>query len=169
MPEATGPLALDRAPNFRVVGVLHRQLVSAEQSWIVISLHRLKKRPGPHVQCNFCCCPSELGATEEIAKPDKEWVDLQAWTLPPAAQSLDARRVEFDRCESTLLKAESDLGFDASMAAMRPADVLRTTAHIAEESSGYPFSDPGGRVDFTQILSQLVLAAKNLQMHALLT
>ena len=25
-----------------------------------------------------------------------------------------------------------------------------------EESSGYPFSDPGGRVDFTQILSQLV-------------
>ena len=100
--------------------------------------------------------PTELGATEEIAKPDKEWMDLQAWTLPPAAQSLDARRVEFDRCESTLLKAESDLGFDASMAAMRPADVLRTTAHIAEESSGYPFSDPGGRVDFTQILSQLV-------------
>ena len=100
--------------------------------------------------------PTELGATVELAKPDKEWMDLQAWTLPPAAQSLDARRVEFDRCESTLLKAESDLGFDASMAAMRPADVLRTTAHIAEESSGYPFSDPGGRVDFTQILSQLV-------------
>ena len=76
--------------------------------------------------------PTELGATVELAKPDKEWMDLQAWTLPPAAQSLDARRAEFDRCESTLLKAESDLGFDVSMAAMRPADVLRTTAHIAE-------------------------------------
>ena len=42
------------------------------------------------------------------------------------------------------------------MAAMRPADVLRTTALISEESSGYPFSDPGGWVDFIQILSQLV-------------
>ena len=100
--------------------------------------------------------PTELGASVELAKPDKEWMDLQSWTLPPAAQSLDARRAEFDRCESTLLKAESDLGFDVSMAAMRPADVLRTTAHIAEESIGYPFSDPGGRVEFTQILSQLV-------------
>ena len=56
----------------------------------------------------------------------------------PDVQSLDARSSEFDRCESTLFKAESDLGFDASMAAMRPADVLRSTAHIAEESTGYP-------------------------------
>ena len=38
---------------------------------------------------------------------------------------------------------------------MRPADVLRSTAHIAK-STGYPFSDPGGWVVFTQILSQLV-------------
>ena len=77
-------------------------------------------------------------------------------------QSLDARRSEFDRCESTLLKAESDLGFDVSMAAMRPADVLRTTAHIAEESTGYPFFDPGGWVEFTQILSQLVTRRQEL-------
>ena len=35
--------------------------------------------------------PTELGATVELAKPGGEWVDLQAWTLPPAAQSLDAR------------------------------------------------------------------------------
>ena len=48
--------------------------------------------------------PTELGATVELAKPDKEWMDLQSWTLPPAAQSLDARKSEFDRCESTLLK-----------------------------------------------------------------
>ena len=38
--------------------------------------------------------PTELGATVELAKPDKEWMDLQAWTLPPAAQSLDARRAD---------------------------------------------------------------------------
>ena len=88
----------------------------------------------------------------EIAKPDEGWMDLQSWTLPPDVQSLAVRRSEFDRCESTLFKAESDLGFDVGMAAMRPADVLRSTAHIAEESTGYPFSDPGGRVSFTQIL-----------------
>ena len=102
--------------------------------------------------------PTDLDASMEIAKPDEGWMDLQSWTLPPDVQSLDARRSEFDRCESTLFKAESDLGFDAGMAAMRPADVLRSTestAHIAEESTGYPFSDPGGRVSFTQILSQL--------------
>ena len=39
---------------------------------------------------------------------------------------------------------------------MRPADVLRSTAHIAEESTGYPFSDEGGRVSFVQILNQLI-------------
>ena len=100
--------------------------------------------------------PTDLDASMEIAKPDEGWMDLQSWTLPPDVQSLDARRSEFDRCESTLFKAESDLGFDVGMAAMRPADVLRSTAHIAEESTGYPFSDPGGRVSFTQILSQLM-------------
>ena len=42
------------------------------------------------------------------------------------------------------------------MAAMRPEDVLRSTAHIAEDSTGYPSSDTGGRVLFTQILSQLI-------------
>ena len=81
---------------------------------------------------------------------------LQSWTLPPDVQSLDARRSEFDRCESTPLKAESALGFDVGMVAMRPADVLRSTAHIAEESTGYLFSDPGGQVVFAQILSQLI-------------
>ena len=100
--------------------------------------------------------PTDLDASMEIVKPDEGWMDLQSWTLPPDVQSLDVRRSEFDRCESTLFKAESDLGFDVGMAAMRPADVLRSTAHIAEESTGYPFSDPGGRVSFTQILSQLM-------------
>ena len=100
--------------------------------------------------------PTDLDASVELAKPDKEWMDMQSWTRPPDIQSLDARRSEFDRCESTLLKAKSDLGFDVDMVAMRPADVLRSTAHIAEESTGYLFSDPGGRVVFTQILSQLL-------------
>ena len=68
-------------------------------------------------------------------------------------QSLDDRRVEFARFESTLFKVESVLGFDEGMAAMRPADVLRSTAHISEDSTGYPSSDTGGRVFFTQILS----------------
>ena len=31
--------------------------------------------------------PTELGATVELAKPEKEWMDLQSWTLPPAAIS----------------------------------------------------------------------------------
>ena len=115
----------------------------------------LKEEAGSPMSSVISVTPTELGASVELAKPDKEWMNLQSWTLPPDVQSLDARS-EFDRCESTLLKAESDLGFDVGMAAMRPADVLRSTAHIAEESTGYPFSDPGGWVVFTQILSQLV-------------
>ena len=38
----------------------------------------------------------------------------------------------------------------------RPADVLQTTAHVAEESIGYPFSDPEGRsssLTFFQLVS----------------
>ena len=41
--------------------------------------------------------PADLDASMEIAKPDKGWMDLQSWTLPPDVQSLDARRSEFDR------------------------------------------------------------------------
>ena len=81
------------------------------------------------------------------------------WTFShgplPDNPALDDRRAEFDRFESTLSKVESDLGFDKGMAAMRPEDVLRSTAHIAEDSTGYLSSDTGGRVFFTQILSQL--------------
>ena len=58
--------------------------------------------------------PTDLDASMEIAKPDEGWMDLQSWTLPPDVQSLDVRRSEFDRCESTLFKAESDLGFDVA-------------------------------------------------------
>ena len=81
--------------------------------------------------------PTDLDASIEIAKPDEG-----GWTGSRGhfrrMSNLDVRRSEFDRCESTLFKAESDLGFDVGMAAMHPADVLRSTAHIAEESTGYP-------------------------------
>ena len=70
---------------------------------------------------------------------------------------------------TTLLKAESDLGFDASMAAMRPADVLRTTAHIAKRVVDTPsliLEDGSTSLKFSL---NWCLAAKNLQVHALFT
>ena len=144
VPEATGPLARNSAPDFCVVGVLFEPHFAPPVGLCRTTMHRnqfapLKEEAGsPMSSVISVTAPTELGATVELAKPDKEWMDLQSWTLPPAAQSLDARRAEFDRCESTLLKAESELGFDVSMADMRPADVLRTTAHIAEESQWIP-------------------------------
>ena len=89
--------------------------------------------------------PNDLDVSMELANPEEEWMDMQTWISPQDHQSLGDRRAGFDQLESTLIKVESDLGFDKGMAAMRPADVLRSTAHIAEDSMGYPFSDPGGR------------------------
>ena len=71
-------------------------------------------------------------------------MDMQTWISPQDHQSLEDWRAGFDQLESTLIKVESDLGFDKGVAAMRPANVLRSTAHIAEDSTD-PFSDPGGR------------------------
>ena len=104
--------------------------------------------------------PDDLDVSMEITKPEVGWMDMQAWTSPQGDQSLDNRRLEFARFEATLSKGKSVLGFDKGMAPMRPADVLRSTAHIPEDSTGYPFSDTGGRVIFTQILTQLI-ACKN--------
>ena len=87
--------------------------------------------------------PDDLDVSMEITKPEV------AWTSPQGDQSLDNRRLEFARFEATLSKGKSVLGFDKGMAPMRPADVLRSTAHIPEDSTGYPFSDTGGRVIFT--------------------
>ena len=117
----------------------------------------LKEEAGSPMSSAFSVSdPNDLDVSMEIAKPEEGWMDIQSWTSPQDNQSLDDRRVEFARFESTLSKVESDLGFDEGMAAMRPEDVLRSTAHIAEDSTGYPSSDTGGRVLFTQILSQLI-------------
>ena len=105
--------------------------------------------------------PNDLDVSMEIAKPEEGWMDIRSWTSRQDNQSLDDRRVEFARFESTLFKVESVLGFDKGMAAMRPADVLRSTAHISEDSTGYPSSDTGGRVFFTQILSQLIARSQD--------
>ena len=83
-----------------------------------------------------------LDISMEIAKPEEGWMDMQTWISPQDHQSLEDRRAGFDQFESTLIKAENDLGFDKGMAAMRPADVLRSTAYIAEDSTSQIHVDP---------------------------
>ena len=162
-PEATGPLAFASAPDFSAPFVVSIRPLNLQQFSAFVSnmshnqFAALKEEAGSPMSSVFSVSdPNDLDVSMEIAKPEEGWMDIQSWTSPQDNQSLDDRRVEFARFESTLSKVESDLGFDEGMAAMRPEDVLRSTAHIAEDSTGYPSSDTGGRVLFTQILSQLI-------------
>ena len=99
----------------------------------------LKEEAGSPMSSVFSVSdPNDLDVSMEIAKPEEVWMDIQSWTSPPDTPALDDRRAEFDRFESTLSKVEGDLDFDKGMAAMRPEDVLRSTAHIAEDSTGSP-------------------------------
>ena len=81
-------------------------------------------------------------------------VDRPAVVDTSDVQFLDVRRSDFDRCASTLFKAESDLGFDVvwePCAQQMSCGLLLILLKIAQA-----FSDMGGRVSFVQLLNQLI-------------
>ena len=67
---------------------MHQQQASVERIFNQFAL--LKEEAGSPMSRVISVTPTELGASVEIAKPDKEWLNLKSWTLLPDVQSLDA-------------------------------------------------------------------------------
>ena len=93
---------------------------------------------------------------QTLASQPHHWIDPTSWSTPSQERSIEALRAEYRRFESTMIKNESVLGFDVNLPSMRPADVVRTTPHFEETSTGYPTASEGGRVDFAVLISRML-------------
>lgn len=102
----------------------------------------------------FTCVDTD--AIAEISKPDVFWMDDGLWCLPDGHHSSAQLREELTRFDSTPVKVGTFLGFDTEMQPFRPADVVRTSPHSPEESSGYLMAGDGGQVAFGHIIQHLL-------------